>query len=190
MKWKAEELEPLNGKLIVKRDPPPEELGGIAVPKIAVVRRPCKDCHGGGCFIRPIYEEDGIWISRHEEIRCERCDGRGYREAVYDPRPKVTQWTATVVSVGPGKPRRKFRLSDARTLWWKPGRETLPVSAGDRVVVAPWSGVTAGGCELGDGYWLIQSWEVLAVLGRVATVPPLPAGCLPEPATHPRACLI
>ena len=190
MRWRIEELEPLNGKLIVKRDPPPAEIGGIAVPELAVVRRKCKDCQGGGCFVRPIYEEDGIWISRHEEVECNRCKGRGYREAIYDPRPKVTQWTATVVSAGPGKPRRKFRLSDARILWWKPGREPLPVKPGDRVVVAPWSGVTAGGSELGEGYWLIQGWEVFAVLGRGSRELPLPAGLLPEPPTHPRACLI
>jgi hypothetical protein len=117
-------LEPVGNKLVVRRDACATSSGDLDLPIVAVTKRPCKHCNppkrvvwleshqryvatATGCFVYPVFEEDGIKVAKFVEITCTKCGGRGYREATYDPRVRDRSRIATVISVGPGRQKAK-----------------------------------------------------------------------------------
>jgi co-chaperonin GroES (HSP10) len=160
--------------MVVKLDEKPTHSpDGLELPTIAVARSVCKHCYGEGGYGIPVYEEDGIWISKHIDAICEKCEGRGYFEATYDPRQRDLN-TGVVLAVGPGEYKKKIEYSTFKPRYWFKTRERMEAQPGDRVLLAQWAGNSGWSFFLSEDHLIVNQYEVLANFG------PAPTGHVPR----------
>ncbi len=173
MSYDLSEIKPMGEFVLVKLLPESRKKGDLDIPAVAAKKIVCKDCRGGGCFIRPIYEEDGQRISRHLEVPCERCNGRGYRSKAYKVGGEEKDRWAEVIAVGPGRQRRVTQLATGRITKWLRGRDIPDLSPGDHVLLNRWASMDNPLDDEEFGYRLVRYSECSMRLPEGEPVPPI-----------------